>query len=288
MAEKYWETDAFITEMDGLQEPLAIKSRIDDISDNSAHIAAESVPEWWWVDADENELRVYVHQTYLQIAQAGQVGNELSYVSPEISTESRFVADPSPDSTWASLIADTNSIFRPINDDNFNALNGEATAVLAELNSIVSTVQWQRYRTKELTPQLLAPYWGNIGLGGYLSGEAKKFIQLQAGEADTTVDYPPATQILRALGSKAFRATQFHSAVGVESDGRFTSNTALLAGTGSLMVLPEETYYADEQRGYQYTSHNLDSEFTQLWAFCGLAKLLGDAHRYYDSLVEQP
>jgi hypothetical protein len=53
-------------------------------------------------------------------------------------------------------------------------------------------------------------------------------------------------------------------------------------GTGSLEVLPDDYGLEDSSKGYTYTSHNLDTTLSQLWAFTGVAKLIGDAHRHYE------
>jgi hypothetical protein len=101
-----------------------------------------------------------------------------------------------------------------------------------------------------------------------------------------SITHPTGSAVLEAINDRLFDSgTRIGSGVVLGQDGRFISNTGVVMGTGSLEVLPDEVRnYGDEDpRGYRYTSHNLDSEMTQLWAFAGVARLIGDVHRHYEA-----
>jgi hypothetical protein len=280
MAEKYWLTDEFIAEMDGLQVPDIYKTRGFEAFKERPRIASETVPEWWWVDATEHELCLNIHQSYFDIAASAMIGNKLSRVNPEDAKESRFTAATTREEPqWARISVNLGEIFRHIDNENIHDIHHEASIVISEFDSMVAAVQFLRFHTHEPTTQLILPFWGSITAGGTLSLAARDYIKAQADNSAHEIEYSAGTAVMRSINNTAFGGEAMACGVGVGPDGRFLSNTGVVMGTGSLEVLPEEIF--DDDRGYQYTSHNLDSPFTHLWAFCGLAKLLGDMHRYY-------
>ncbi|MDB5170585.1 MAG: hypothetical protein JWO35_279 [Candidatus Saccharibacteria bacterium] len=288
MTEAYWMQPDFNERMNGLDLPESILERTEEVTDNQPLIVSEPTPEWYWYDATDEALVLNVHQSYAAIGAAACVGG-LLYRHPEnylpAPDHSMFEISTSlgtPQWTQFSLAYD--KIFTTLDDDNFYESNADAENATIELQSIVNMVGWHRFDTEEQTTQLVAPYWGSITLGGQLSAAAVEYIKLHAGDTEHTVHYQPGTRIMQLIGARIFDDITPESGVGVMADGRFVSNTAAAMFSGSLEVLPL-SHYRDE-RGLQYTSHNLDSATTRLWAFAGVAKIIGDAHRHYAELAK--
>jgi hypothetical protein len=175
----------------------------------------------------------------------------------------------------------------------------KAKDAVTELDSIMLALAHFRFEVPTKTPQLIDMYAGSITLGGQIATAVKDFVRAKAKDYSyamagsgieikgyDSITHPTGSAVLEAINDRLFDSgTRIGSGVVLGQDGRFISNTGVVMGTGSLEVLPDEVrnYDDEDHRGYRYTSHNLDSEMTQLWAFAGVARLIGDVHRHYEA-----
>jgi hypothetical protein len=303
MAEKYWTNPVYLETLQGKDKPETWRDLAKYDHKDGPSISTDKIPtnEWFWFDADEESLSFNVHQSYFHIADAARYGRTFGISprpAPDQNINPRQMSLPLTDSyfnalshindpEWATFILKWSDVFSNLEEDDQGLTHSRAEDVINEIDSTVYAVSRFSFAVPTLTPQLISTFFGSLSLDGALSAPAKVFMQQEAEKSydpETTshdnefVYYARASNVLTAIGKILF-GTETRSGVGINTEGRFVSNTAVVMGTGSLEVLPNEV---DEDRGYRYSSHNLDSALTRLWAFAGVAALIGDAHRHYD------
>jgi hypothetical protein len=304
MPGKYWMHPDYVQSLQGLDQPLPWHEFFDTEPERSPNIWHDEIPtnEWYWFDADNETLSINVHQSYFDIANAARSGGVMAlplrqpdYVNRnQLSLgiqESLFRPETNLDNPeWASFVLRWSDAFSDLTDDT-NQVHVAANDAIHELDSIVFAVSHFRFEVPTLTPQLIDTFGGlTLTLTGVLSPLARDGVIEKAMEGLTetaaitkreVIYYAEGSDVLNSIGRLLFSDQEISaSGIGLFPDGRFVSNTGVVMGTGSLEVMPDEVRNG---KGYRYSSHNLDGALTQLWAFGGLARLIGDTHRHYEA-----
>jgi hypothetical protein len=308
MTGKYWTHPEYIESLHGLEQPQTWHEIVQNKTLRRPMVSLDETPtnEWFWLDADEDTLSVNVHQSYFDIANAARYGGCLALrptEPPRLNLhpdqldlgidgyESYFTPLTKREHPeWASLVLSWSDVFADLSTTEIHTVDLKAKDAVTELDSIMLALSHFRFEVPTRTPQLIDTYAGTITLGGQIAPAVKDFVRAKAKdfsyEMAGSITYLSGSAVLEAIGSRLFDSgTNIGAGVELRQDGRFVSNTGIAMETGSLEVLPDEVRnYNDERpRGYRYTSHILDSAVTQLWAFAGVARLIGDVHRHYEA-----